>query len=379
MTEKKQKKATSRTRPKGPALEPEIIDNEEGAAERAESFDDSRAEELDSEEYLDAEPDLDMMPDTEAGEADAPDAEITLPTLASPTLPVPRAGRERSADALHLYLREISRFPLLKPEEEYELAMRVRESGDTDAAFRLITSHLRLVVKIVMDFQRRWMQNVLDLIQEGNVGLVKAVDKFDPSRGIKFSYYASFWIKAYILKFIMDNWRMVKIGTTQAQRKLFYNLNKERQLLISQGFEPDPDTLSQRLNVSREDIIEMEQRLNSSDVSLDLPVGDDANGASKMDFLPALGAGVEESLASSEIARLVQGKLESILPKLSDKEVYILQKRLLSDEPATLREIGEHWSITRERVRQIEARLLEKLRSHLQHNIKDISTDWINQ
>ncbi|MEG6505299.1 sigma-70 family RNA polymerase sigma factor [Nitratidesulfovibrio sp. 1201_IL3209] len=297
------------------------------------------------------------------------------------SLPVLRPAMPGAStrDSLHLYLREISRFPLLKPDEEFDLARRVQEQGDSDAAFRLVTSHLRLVVKIAMDFQRRWMQNVLDLIQEGNVGLMRAVNKFDPEKGIKFSYYAAFWIKAYILKFIMDNWRMVKIGTTQAQRKLFYNLNKERQRLISQGYDPDAATLSEKLNVTVEQVVEMEQRLDSSDMSLDITVGEDSGGATRMDFLPALGPGIEETLANSEIARMVQDRVQTILPKLSDKEAYILQHRLLSEQPVTLREIGEKYDITRERVRQIEARLLQKLRDHLFKEIRDFSSDWISQ
>ncbi|WP_035064723.1 sigma-70 family RNA polymerase sigma factor [Nitratidesulfovibrio termitidis] len=297
------------------------------------------------------------------------------------SLPVLRPAMPGAStrDSLHLYLREISRFPLLKPDEEFDLARRVQEQGDSDAAFRLVTSHLRLVVKIAMDFQRRWMQNVLDLIQEGNVGLMRAVNKFDPEKGIKFSYYAAFWIKAYILKFIMDNWRMVKIGTTQAQRKLFYNLNKERQRLIAQGYDPDAATLSEKLNVTVEQVIEMEQRLDSSDMSLDITVGEDSGGATRMDFLPALGPGIEETLANSEIARMVQDRVQTILPKLSDKEAYILQHRLLTEQPVTLREIGEKYDITRERVRQIEARLLQKLRDHLFKEIRDFSSDWISQ
>ncbi len=287
---------------------------------------------------------------------------------------VPAVGR----DSLHLYLKEVNRFPMLKPEEEQMLAHRVRDMGDTDAAFRLVSSHLRLVVKIAMDFQRRWMQNVLDLIQEGNVGLMRAVNKFDPDKGIKFSYYAAFWIKAYILKFIMNNWRMVKIGTTQVQRKLFYNLNKERQKLISQGFDPDAAMLSERLGVSIEQIQEMDQRLSSSDMSLDMQVNDESGGATRMDFLPALGPGVEDSIATNEIAELVQRHLKTILPKLNEKETYILQNRLLTDEPVTLREIGERYNVTRERVRQLEARLLEKLRQHLTKDIQDFSEEWIN-
>ena len=285
---------------------------------------------------------------------------------------------ERSQNSLHAYIQEISRFPLLEPEEELELARRVRETGDPNAAFRLISSHLRLVVKIAMGFQRRWMQNVLDLIQEGNVGLVRAVDKFDPEKGIKFSYYARFWIKAYILKFIMDNWRLVKLGTTQTQRKLFYNLNKERQMLMAQGFDPDSATLAKRLNVSEAQIIEMEQRLDTPDISLDAPVNAEEGNQSRLDYMPALGAGVEELLANDQMATLIRDRLNDLMPKLSDKEQYILEQRLLTDDPLTLREIGDNFSITRERVRQIEARLLQKVRDHLVSNIKDFSEDWIS-
>ena len=290
-----------------------------------------------------------------------------------PSLPAP-ADRNLK-DALTLYLREISKFPMLKPEEELTLARRVKE-GDNDAAFRLVSSHLRLVVRIAMDFQRRWMQNVLDLIQEGNVGLMRAVYKFDSEKGIKFSYYAAFWIKAYILKFIMDNWRMVKIGTTQTQRKLFYNLNKERQRLIAQGFDPDSKTLAEHLGVSEESVVEMTQRMEGSDVSLDMPLNDESS-SSRMDFLPALGPGTEDSLASNELSVILREELVKILPSLTDKERDILQNRLLSDDPITLREIGAKYNITRERVRQIETRLLQKLHTHMAREIKDFSEDWI--
>jgi RNA polymerase sigma-32 factor len=268
---------------------------------------------------------------------------------------------------------------MLMPEEETDLARRVRDFGDEKAAFRLVTSHLRLVVRIALDFQRKWMQNVLDLIQEGNVGLLRAVNKFDPDKGIKFSYYASFWIRAYILKFIMDNWRMVKIGTTQAQRKLFYNLNKERQKLLLQGFNPDAAQLSRRLGVSEEQVVEMEQRMGSGDVSLDTPVSDDSGTASRLDFLPSADATADEILADSELSDVIRASLEKIIPLLSEKELYILQNRLLSDEPMTLREIGDHYQVTRERIRQVEARLLEKLKLHLKGEIKDLSSDWIQE
>ena len=327
-----------------------------------------------SEILLDPEEDDVMAPDEEDGDLTAllPESD-----LADAPLPVPVA-RSGAADSLHLYIREISKFPFLKPDEEYALARKVIDENDPDAGFRLVSSHLRLVVKIAMDFQRRWMQNVLDLIQEGNVGLMRAVHKFDPEKGIKFSYYAAFWIKAYILKFIMDNWRMVKVGTTQAQRKLFYNLNKERQKLIAQGFDPDTAMLSKSLNVSEKQVLEMEQRMDGSDVSLDAPVSTDgAPGTSRIELLPALEPGVEDILADNQIAHMVRDKLATIVPLLSDKEAYILEHRLLTDEPVTLREIGEKYDITRERVRQIEARLLQKVRDHLFKEIKDFSQDWI--
>ncbi len=292
-------------------------------------------------------------------------------------LPTPRPkGEVATKDPLHLYLQEISRFPLLEPDEEFRLAKRVQENGDQEAAFRLVSSHLRLVVKIAMDFQRRWMQNVLDLIQEGNVGLMKAVNKFDPDKGIKFSYYAAFWVKAYILKYIMDNWRMVKIGTTQTQRKLFYNLNKERQRLQTLGFDPTPSVLSKNLNVSVEEISEMDQRLAKNDLSLNLKFGEESE-ATRMDFLPDLGPGIEETLANKEISTLLLDQLRAVAPKLNEKEQVILDDRLLSDSPRTLREIGEEFGVTRERVRQIEARLLSKLREHLSETVKDFSEDWI--
>lgn len=349
-----------------PVADVEVLD----AADEDSSLD--TLEELD-EDSLDQGEILDVGDDGPMLLTEGSHDESSLPAPSMPRLPS-TGGR----DSLQLYLREVSRFPMLKPEEEHELAVRVRDHNDPDAAFRLVSSHLRLVVRIAMDFQRRWMQNVLDLVQEGNVGLMRAVNKFDPDKGIKFSYYAAFWIRAYILKFIMDNWRMVKIGTTQAQRKLFYNLNRERQKLIAEGFDPDAAILAERLGVGEDQIVEMQQRLDASDMSLDATVGDDSGNATRMDFLPALGPGIEESIAGQEIASLLQDKLRDILPSLSEKEAYILEHRLLTDDPVTLREIGERYNVTRERVRQLEARLLQKLKNHLSSDIEDFSEDWIS-
>ncbi len=297
----------------------------------------------------------------------------------SENLPVPARSRlPVLRDGFQAFVQKLNRYPLLRPEEEHDLAVRWRDFNDIDARNRILAAHLRLVVKIALEFQRKWMQNVMDLVQEGNNGLLHAVRKFNPDKGIKFSYYSAFWIKAYILKFIMDNFRMVKIGTTQVQRRLFYNLNKERQKLTAQGFVPDPEMLARELGVSKSDVIEMEQRLSSTDVSLNAPRGDDKDSPAQIDFLPALGPGIEESLASREVSDMVAEKIRLIRPRLSEKELFILDNRLYcTGDKMTLREIGERYHITRERVRQLELRLHDKLRKFLAGEISDFSESWI--
>ena len=273
-------------------------------------------------------------------------------------------------DPLQRYIREANRYNLLTPEEEKELSVLYRETGDPDAAYRLITSNLRLVIKIAMEFQKYWMKNLLDLIQEGNIGLMQAIKKFDPYRGIKLSYYASFWIKAYILKFIMDNWKLVKIGTTQSQRKLFYNLKREKEKLRALGFEPGPKLLAEVLHVREEEVIEMEQRLGGWELSLDAPLKEGSEEYHK-NFLPSTEPQVEEMLADSELKELFRKKLAEFREDLNDKELDILDLRLLSEKPMTLQEIGARHQISRERVRQIEDRLVKKLRHFLRSEIPD--------
>jgi RNA polymerase sigma-32 factor len=276
-----------------------------------------------------------------------------------------------SNPALHRYLQEISQYELLSREATEELAIRFQETGDPDAAYRLVSSNLRLVVKVAMDFQKYWMQNFMDLIQEGNVGLVQATKKFDPYRGVKFSYYAAYWIRAYILKFIMDNWRLVKIGTTQAQRKLFFSLNKEKKFLESQGFKPEVKLLAERLNVKESEVIEMGQRMENWDVSLEAPVRSDSEDEQK-NFLPHEGPGIEEVVASQEMRERLAEILAELSTRLNDKEQVILNTRLLSDEPKTLQTIADEFNISRERVRQIEANLLKKLRKQFEKEMPDI-------
>ena len=274
-------------------------------------------------------------------------------------------------DPFRMYLDEVKQYPLLSREEERDLAIRYREKDDLDAAYKLITANLRLVVKIAMDFQRYWMQNLMDLIQEGNVGLMQAVKKFDPYRGYKFSYYASFWIKAYIIKFIMDNWKLVKIGTTQAQRKLFFNLRKEKEKLEAQGLEVSPKLLSDRLDVKESEVVEMDQRLNSWEISLDSPLKEDSEDTHKS-FLPSDDLPVDEQLADNEAKTILHDKLMLFRQQLSGKEAIIFDRRLLTEEAMTLQEIGDQFGISRERVRQIESRLKKKLKAYLEEEIEDI-------
>jgi len=276
-------------------------------------------------------------------------------------------------DPLQRYLQEVGQYGLLSREEEKELAIRVREHGDPEAAYRLVTSNLRLVVKIALEFQRVWMQNLLDLIQEGNIGLMQAAQKFDPYKGVKFSYYASFWIKAYILKFIMDNWRLVKIGTTQVQRKLFFRLKKEKQRLISGGFDPNPKLLSERLGVSEQEITDMDQRLDRWEVSLDSPIKEGSDDE-LIEFVATPAPSAEIQVAKKEMEAIIREKVDSFKQDLSEREVYILENRIFSDTPATLQEIGEHYGITRERVRQIENSMIKKMRTHFQSEIPDFES-----
>ncbi len=283
--------------------------------------------------------------------------DANLPTLSNP--------------ALHRYLQEISQYELLSREDTDNLAIKFRENGDQDAAYRLVSANLRLVVKVAMDFQKYWMQNFMDLIQEGNVGLVQATKKFDPYRGVKFSYYAAYWIRAYILKFIMDNWRMVKIGTTQAQRKLFFSLNKEKRLLESQGFKPEVKLLAERLSVKESEVIEMSQRMDSWDVSLESPVRSDSEDEQK-NFIPTNAPAIEDVVAGDEMKNRLTELLTILKEKLNDKETMILEERLLTDEPLTLQTIADRFGISRERVRQIEVNLLKKMKKYLEIEMPDI-------
>ena len=280
-------------------------------------------------------------------------------------------------DPLQMYLMEIKNYKLLTREEERELAIKVRDDKDPKAAYKLITSNLRLVVKIAMDFHRYWTKSLLDLIQEGNVGLLQAARKFDPYRGVKFSYYASFWIKAYMLKFIMENWKLIKIGTTQTQRKLFFNLAKERDKLIAEGFNPEPKLLAERLDVKEADVEEMTQRLGGGEVSIHAPVSD--NGKEEFSsFLPASNVAVDEQLSEMENRTRLLKKLKEYRERLSEKELDIFDRRIMTDTPVTLQELGDKYHISRERVRQIQEKIIKNIKKWLMEEIPNFEEDFAN-
>jgi RNA polymerase sigma-32 factor len=274
-------------------------------------------------------------------------------------------------DSLGRYLTEIRRYPLLTPEEEHRLAVDYKEYGDLKAAYRLVTSNLRLVVMIARRYQSAF-RNLFDLIQEGNIGLMEAVKKYDPYRGIRFPSYAVWWIRAYIIRYLMNNFRMVKVGTTQAQRRLFFNLQKEKQRLEAEGFDITPKLIARRLEVKPSEVVEMEQRMSSRDVSVDTPIGSD-DEATMLDLLPSEGT-PEDTVVDAHYQKVVAEKMREFGQTLTGKDRTIFDKRLLTEEPMTLQEIGEMYDISRERVRQIEERLKKRLKEYLLADMRDLET-----
>jgi RNA polymerase sigma-32 factor len=307
-------------------------------------------------------------------EAEAPDSEDKVPRPADETSKESSDTGEGGAlvplDPLGRYLAEIRRFPLLTREEEAEVAKRYHRHHHREDAFRLVTANLRLVVKIALQFARA-SRNVLDLIQEGNVGLMEAVKNFDPYRGIRFPSYAVWWVRAYIYRYLINNWRLVKIGTTQAQRKLFFNLRKESDRLEAQGFRPEPKLLAQRMGVKESEVREMQERMSQNEVSLDQPSGQSEDVA-LVEVLPDDSHNPEEAAAADEWRNFARERVEEFAATLKDKELEIFNQRLLTEDPATLQEIGERFGISRERVRQIETRLKNRLRDFIREKAADI-------
>ncbi len=275
------------------------------------------------------------------------------------------------SDPLQAYLREVQRHALLTPDEEKTLTTYYQKNQDVRTAARLVTANLRLVVKLAYEYRRAY-KNIMDLIQEGNIGLMQAVKRYDPYRGVKLSSYAAWWIRAYILRYILNNWRLVKLGTTQAQRKLFFNLNKEKARLSAMGIEPSSAEIAKRLQVEEKEVIDMDRRLSSGEASLDAPVGDsEGRSVSRIELLPSPTTGPDASMEAREIGDLVHGRLMIFRDTLKGKDVLIFDKRMVAEDPLTLQELGDEFGISRERVRQLEARLTQKLRVYLKEELGD--------
>jgi RNA polymerase sigma-32 factor len=274
-------------------------------------------------------------------------------------------------DPLQAYMREVQKHALLTKTEEHELAANYVKTGDRDAAARLVTANLRLVVKIAYEYRRAY-RNMMDLIQEGNIGLMQAVKRYDPYRGVKLSSYAAWWIRAYMLRYMLNNWRMVKLGTTQAQRKLFFNLNKEKARLSAMGIEPSPAEIAQRLSVDEKEVVEMDRRLSRGDASLDAPVGDgDNSSVARVELLSSGSPGPEQDTQSAQLNAILHDELGRFRKTLAGKDAIIFDKRMVAEDPLTLQELGDEFGVSRERVRQLESRISGKLRTFLKDSLGD--------
>jgi RNA polymerase sigma-32 factor len=306
---------------------------------------------------------------------DASDADFERAPSRSDSMAIipsdPKGPGLAQATALSAYMSQLRHHAPITREEEHELAVQWTEEGDVEAARMLVLSNLRLVVKIAMEYRRAWT-NTLDLIQEGNVGLMEAVQRFDPYQGVKLSSYAVYWIRAYILKYILDNMRSVRLGTTRASRKLFFRLNKEKRELERLGYEAEPKLIAERLDVSEEDVIDMEARLARPDLSFDAPLrSDDADGMTFGDRMAGPGIDSEAAYGATELREVFLGKIAEFATSLNDRDKQILRERVLAEEPRTLADLGEEFDVSRERVRQLEVKLVKRLRKYMEENLVD--------
>ncbi|MBN2372378.1 sigma-70 family RNA polymerase sigma factor [bacterium] len=279
-------------------------------------------------------------------------------------------------DPLVRYIEEIKKYPALTREEEHKLAIRFWKYRDKEAAFILITSSLLMVVKLIMKFRTR-QQNLFDLIQEGNIGLIEALKRFDPYREVRFSTYASWWVRAYVLKYLLDNWKMVKIATTNKKRMLFYNLKKEMSRLESMGIYPGPKLLAERLGANEGEVVEMAMNIEQADVSLDAEHDED-KGTSLIDMLAYDGVSTEDQTAREQFLRIINQKIEEFKKGLSEREKAILTERLLAEKPATLQDIADRFQKTKEAIRYTEKKLTDDLKAFMSREVSDLKLNLLS-
>ena len=284
-------------------------------------------------------------------------------------------GRLVPLDPFAAYMQEVKKYPLLSEDDEKKLAICLQETGDVDAAYHLTTANLMLVVKIAMTFKREW-QSLMDLVQEGNVGLMKAVKNFDPFRGVRLSAYATWWIKSYILKYILDNWRLVRVGTTNSRRKLLFNLKKEKERLEREGFDPSTKLLAEHFGVDEGEIIDVEASIGAVDVSMDTPTRADSSMTPAQSLSD--GKSLEKGAEIDQFREILQRKIEEFKSDLKPGEIEILENRVLSESPQSLQEIGDERGVTREAVRQAEQRLLKKFRIYIEEQMPEAADYFKN-
>ena len=287
-----------------------------------------------------------------------------------PKLPAPsKSTISNRGDLLQAYLAEVRRHPLLEPEEERELAIRYTETQDPDAAARLVTANLRLVVKLAFQYHRQWA-NVLDLIQEGNVGLVEALSRYDPYRGVRFSSYAQYWIRAMILRFLMDNYRMVRLGSTRHGRKLFFSLKKEKARLEAMGINPTTKAVAESLQIPEKEVINVDQHLSAPALSLHAPVGSEEGRELSEVVADGDVPSPEDMVGDNELGAQVRDALAAFAHTLKDeREVTIWYERLVAEDPVSLAHLGERYGVSKERIRQVEARIKRRLKIHLRREL----------
>lgn len=300
------------------------------------------------------------------------DEELPEVAPARPLVPARPREAETRVDLLYRYMREVQRHPLLTPDEEKELTLAYSRTKDPKIAYRLVSANLRLVVKIAFEY-RTFTHQVLDLIQEGNMGLIQAVKHFDPLRGVRLSHYAQYWIRSYIIYYLLNNHRIVKLGTTQAQRKVFFNLRRERQRLLAMGFDPTPRLIAANLDVPESTVTEMMERMGSPDLYLEAPL--DADGSRTLMGTLAGGSDPVEETASAEVGERLRQKIDEFGRSLTaERDRFIWEHRLMSEEPITLQEIGEKYGVSRERARQLEERIKKNFKDFLR---KELGDDYI--
>jgi RNA polymerase sigma-32 factor len=326
---------------------------------------------MSAEERVELDPEVLADPVEQGPEDDTQEGELASSSSPQTAL-VPVGGKALApVDPFRRYMAEIGKYEPLTREEEQELARVYRETGDRQALFRLITGNLMLVVRIALSF-RRAARNLLDLIQEGNIGLLQAIDRFDPEVGVRLPTYAAYWVRAYMVKFLLDNVRLVRVGTTNARRKLLRNLRREKQRLEAEGFEVGPKLLAEHFGVSEEDVRDVQAALHSRDVSIDAPVAHEDERA-HAEILPDERAGdVESDVARRQLQERAEAAIGRFKKNLNERELVLLEQRILSNDPQTLQALGDRFGTTREAVRQSEARLMKRLTQYLKDELGDL-------